>query len=49
MWHRCGNNRTDVTSVRFLFESAATRTILSGGGEELIELARTNLRELEVE
>jgi pyruvate dehydrogenase (quinone) len=27
----------------------ATRTILSGGGEELIELAKTNLRELDVE
>jgi pyruvate dehydrogenase (quinone) len=31
------------------FTLYATRTILSGGGEELIELARTNLRELEVE
>jgi pyruvate dehydrogenase (quinone) len=27
----------------------ATRTVLSGGGEELVELAKTNLRELEVE
>jgi pyruvate dehydrogenase (quinone) len=27
----------------------ATRTVLSGGGEELIELTKTNLRELEVE
>jgi len=27
----------------------ATRTVLSGDGSELIELARTNLRELEVE
>jgi pyruvate dehydrogenase (quinone) len=27
----------------------ATRTILSGGGEELVELTKTNLRELEVE
>jgi pyruvate dehydrogenase (quinone) len=27
----------------------ATRTILSGGGGELIDLARTNLRELEAE
>jgi phage terminase large subunit GpA-like protein len=27
----------------------AGRTILSGGGSELIELAKTNLRELEVE
>src|SRR6202044_3869524 len=31
------------------FTLYATRTILSGGGEELVELARTNLRELEVE
>jgi TPP-dependent trihydroxycyclohexane-1,2-dione (THcHDO) dehydratase len=28
------------------FTLYATRTILSGGGEELVELARTNLREL---
>jgi thiamine pyrophosphate-dependent acetolactate synthase large subunit-like protein len=27
----------------------ATRTVLSGGGEELVELAKTNLRELDVE
>jgi pyruvate dehydrogenase (quinone) len=27
----------------------ATRTVLSGGGEELLELAKTNLRELDVE
>jgi pyruvate dehydrogenase (quinone) len=27
----------------------ATRTVLSGGGDELVELAKTNLRELEVE
>jgi pyruvate dehydrogenase (quinone) len=27
----------------------ATRTVLSGGGEELVELTKTNLRELEVE
>jgi pyruvate dehydrogenase (quinone) len=27
----------------------ATRTVLSGGGTELVELAKTNLRELEVE
>ena len=31
------------------FTLYATRTILSGGGEELIELTKTNLRELEVE
>jgi pyruvate dehydrogenase (quinone) len=31
------------------FTLYATRTILSGGGEELVELARTNLRELDVE
>jgi pyruvate dehydrogenase (quinone) len=31
------------------FTLYATRTILSGGGEELIELAKTNLRELEAE
>jgi pyruvate dehydrogenase (quinone) len=31
------------------FTLYATRTILSGGGEELVELGRTNLRELEVE
>jgi pyruvate dehydrogenase (quinone) len=31
------------------FTLYATKTILSGGGEELIELARTNLRELDVE
>ena len=31
------------------FSLYATRTILSGGGEELIELTKTNLRELEVE
>jgi pyruvate dehydrogenase (quinone) len=27
----------------------ATRTVLSGGGDELVELAKTNLRELEME
>jgi hypothetical protein len=27
----------------------ATRTILSGGGEELVELTKTNLRELDAE
>jgi pyruvate dehydrogenase (quinone) len=31
------------------FTLYATRTIVSGGGEELIELARTNLRQLEAE
>jgi pyruvate dehydrogenase (quinone) len=31
------------------FTLYATRTILSGGGEELVELTKTNLRELEVE
>jgi pyruvate dehydrogenase (quinone) len=31
------------------FTLYATRTILSGGGEELVELAKTNLREIEVE
>jgi pyruvate dehydrogenase (quinone) len=31
------------------FSLYATRTVLSGGGEELIDLARTNLRELDVE
>jgi len=31
------------------FTLYATRTILSGGGEELIDLARTNLRELDIE
>jgi pyruvate dehydrogenase (quinone) len=31
------------------FTLYATRTILSGGGDELIELAKTNLRQLEVE
>ena len=31
------------------FTLYATRTVLSGGGEELIELAKTNLRELEIE
>lgn len=31
------------------FTLYATRTILSGAGSELIELARTNLRELEIE
>jgi pyruvate dehydrogenase (quinone) len=31
------------------FSLYATRTILSGGGEELFELARTNLRDVEVE
>ena len=31
------------------FTLYATRTILSGGGEELVELTRTNLRELEAE
>ena len=29
------------------FTLYATRTILSGGGAELVELTRTNLRELE--
>lgn len=31
------------------FTLYATRTILSGGGEELVELAKTNLRELATE
>ena len=31
------------------FTLYATRTVLSGGGEELIDLARTNLRELDIE
>ncbi len=31
------------------FTLYATRTVLSGGGEELVELARTNLRELDIE
>ncbi len=31
------------------FTLYATRTILSGGGDELIELAKTNLRELDVD
>jgi pyruvate dehydrogenase (quinone) len=31
------------------FTLYATRTILSGGGEELVELTKTNLRELDVE
>ncbi len=31
------------------FTLFATRTILSGGGEELVELTKTNLRELDVE
>ena len=31
------------------FTLYATRTILSGGGDELVELTKTNLRELEVE
>jgi pyruvate dehydrogenase (quinone) len=31
------------------FTLYATRTILSGAGKELIELARTNLRELDIE
>jgi pyruvate dehydrogenase (quinone) len=31
------------------FTLYATRTILSGAGDELIELAKTNLRELEIE
>ena len=31
------------------FTLYATRTVLSGGGEELVELAKSNLRELEVE
>jgi pyruvate dehydrogenase (quinone) len=31
------------------FTLYATRTILSGGGEELVELTKTNLRQLEVE
>jgi hypothetical protein len=31
------------------FTLYATRTISSGGGEELLELARTNLRELDIE
>jgi hypothetical protein len=29
--------------------TVAARTILSGGGEELIELTKTNLRELDAE
>ena len=31
------------------FTLYATRTVLSGGGEELIDLTRTNLRELDIE
>jgi pyruvate dehydrogenase (quinone) len=31
------------------FTLYATRTVLSGGGEELVELTRTNLRDLDVE
>jgi pyruvate dehydrogenase (quinone) len=31
------------------FTLYATRTVLSGGGEELVELTKTNLRDLEVE
>ena len=31
------------------FTLYATRTVLSGGGEELIDLARTNVRELDIE
>ena len=31
------------------FTLYATRTVLSGAGDELIELARTNLRELEID
>ena len=31
------------------FTLYATRTVLSGGGDELIELARTNVRELEID
>jgi pyruvate dehydrogenase (quinone) len=31
------------------FTLYATRTILSGGGDELVELAKSNLRELSVE
>ena len=31
------------------FTLDATRTILSGGGDELFELTRTNLRELDIE
>jgi pyruvate dehydrogenase (quinone) len=31
------------------FTLYSTRTILSGGGEELVELAKTNLRELDIE
>jgi pyruvate dehydrogenase (quinone) len=31
------------------FTLYATRTILSGGGEELIELAKTNLHELDMD
>ena len=47
------------TNIRFLcrltygqlkgFTLYATRTILSGGGAELVELTKTNLRELEAE
>ena len=31
------------------FTLYATRTVLSGGGEELVELARTNLRQVDTE
>jgi pyruvate dehydrogenase (quinone) len=31
------------------FTLYASRTILSGGGEELINLAKTNLRDLDIE
>jgi len=31
------------------FTLYATRTVLSGNGDELVELAKSNLRDLEVE
>lgn len=36
-------------TVADVMVATATRTILSGEGSELIELTRTNLRELEAE
>ena len=52
-WSRCVTARQELSMPPKItleqvkgFTLYATRTILSGGGDEIVELARTNLREL---
>jgi pyruvate dehydrogenase (quinone) len=45
-----GSSPTQLTHGQIKgFTLYATRTITSGGGKELIEVTKTNLRELEAE